>query len=127
MSDAFWAGLFFLAGLLIKDWLDQRRFDRSERQRLKLATVAAEKVDQVAQKQAEAAHRVEAVKVLLKADTEALKADTKAQTDKLDALVVSVEEVKLQTNGLKDQLVAEVRKGAYAKGLKEGIEENKPS
>ena len=102
MSDAFWAGLFFLVTMIVKDWLDQRRADRAEATRKAMAQQAADEAKEV---------------------KEDLVETTKVANAKLDAVAERVEQVHKATNGLTTALGDARMAQGTAEGMIAGIKE----
>ena len=109
MSDAFWAGLFFLVTMIVKDWLDQRRADRAEATRKAMAQQAADEAKEV--------------KATLVETTKAASAQMNAVVDKVDAVSERVEQVHKATNGLTTALGDARMAQGTAEGMIAGIKE----
>ncbi len=94
MSDAVWLAIIGVFAMAVKEYFDHLR-----------AQQAADRTEQV---KVALANKTEAVKVALEEKTEAAKV----------ALEEKVAEVHRATNGMKEELVAEVRAASFAAGVK---------
>lgn len=94
MSDTVWLAIIGIIAMIVKDYLDRRRAEDTEK---KIDT----KVDDVKK-------TVEIV--------------TAQQNTKLNDLAGQVEQVHVATNSMKDVLVLATEKEALARGIKEGTE-----
>lgn len=94
MSDTVWLAIIGIIAMIVKDYLDRRRAEDTEK---KIDT----KVDDVKK-------TVEIV--------------TAQQNTKLNDLAGQVEQVHVATNSMKDALVLATEKEALARGIKEGTE-----
>ncbi len=100
VSDAVWFALIAAVGLAIKQYFDWRQ-----------SQVVAGKVEAVRLKAIEAANDVAEVKTTLQSSTA-------EHGEKLSGIAQQVEIVRKESNGMKDELVREVRQASFAAGVK---------
>ena len=101
MSDAVWLAIIGVFAMALKEYFDHRRASR-----------VAGKVEEVALTTAQVKAKVKA-------------ADDR-NVEKMDALAESVVLVQKATNGLKEELVAEVRAASFAEGVKSETDKRPP-